>query len=246
MRAARIPGGESHSARRQRWPSRVSSTRMPRLGKNRPQPVRSGPVLSGSGGRPLVEELLQFRVEGFLRGRRDPQNAVEIADEGRRATGVGRRERPGVDAPVELADQIEDRGQGRRDVEVVVQSGFEGRPGAVEQGGQRGVVRAVGAVGRKRREQRVEPVDGRARRLRASRRRTRATSGSGPRSGPAAAPAAETPPSRTSPTRAMLPSDLAIFWPPIWRMGAVEPVARRRSGRSPPRSGRSRPGGAGR
>ena len=134
------------------------------------------------------------------------------------AARIGRRHRPRLDPPVEVADEVEHDGQPGRDVEVVVERLAESRPGR-----RRGAPAASGRPARPRRTppsaatRRIESVEGRARggqRLvgvveagavvdRDEREPQR--------------PRPRRPVARTSPTRAMLPVDLAIFAPPIWR-----------------------------
>ena len=63
----------------------------------------------------------------------DGEHLVQIEQQRGRGRGVGGGQRPLRDAPVELPDEVEDRGQGGRDVQVVIERRGERCPGAREQ-----------------------------------------------------------------------------------------------------------------
>ena len=93
------------------------------VGRMRPSPVRLGRPPARRAASAVPAPALRLAAGAIARTRsRSRMKAMA-----RRR--VGRRERSRVDAPVELADQIEERGQRRRDVEVVVQRRLEGRLG---------------------------------------------------------------------------------------------------------------------
>ena len=111
--------------RRQRWPSRVSSTTMPSVEEFIAQSIRSRPVASGSGRGTCLEQCGRIGRESRRRpgGCPAPGPGRAAASSARR--GIRRRDRARLDPPIQLADQVEDGGQPGRHVEVVVQGGPE-------------------------------------------------------------------------------------------------------------------------
>ena len=182
-----------------------------------PQPVRRGRSPGSGAPRALIEQDLELGLEHLGPIRPDPEHRVERLERLKGTPGVGRREGTGVDPSVQLADEVEQGGQGGRDVEVVVERGLEGGPCSVQEIAQRRIVGTVLAVGAQRGERRVEPVDGRGRRREGLVRVgdphpvVDRDEGVPERAGGDARARAR------SATRAMLPVDLAIFAPPIWR-----------------------------
>ena len=123
--------------RRQRCPSRVSSTVTPCVGELVAQSVGCREVAGGARRGTLVEQGrdLGFEVLGLV--GQDRQHPVEVAQRRERAAGVRGRQRAALEPPVEVAHQVEDGGQRRRDVQVVVERRPERLARGVERLGQR-------------------------------------------------------------------------------------------------------------
>ena len=91
--AGRQPRAAS-SWRRQRWPSRVSSTAIPRASQLVAEPIGRRPVPARPGRGPLVEQAPSLVVELVGGIRQDAEDLVEGAQRGEGALGVGRGQRP--------------------------------------------------------------------------------------------------------------------------------------------------------
>ena len=168
------------SARRQRCPSRVSSTSTPRAAsatRNRSDAAQSRAV------RAAARSSSNFSNSGSsdsFRCGRNPKDTIQITNEGRGASRVGGRERSRVDPPIELPDQVEQGRQCWGNVEIVIQGRLESGSRAVQQPQQRGIVRALGAVGSRARRRGRPASPPPSWPPPASPRRTRAACGSGP------------------------------------------------------------------
>ena len=92
--------------RRQRCPSRVSSTAMPVVGELVSQPVGRGPIARRACGGSRVEQGPHIGRQGLLGLGEDPEHPVEVAKRRQRASGVGGREPAGIDPTIELADEV--------------------------------------------------------------------------------------------------------------------------------------------
>ena len=156
-RAARQP--PEVTRRRQRWPSRVSSTATPRARSSSRSRSDSAQSRFGARRGARVEHRLELGVERRVGRRGHAEHRIEVADERGRATGVGRRQRARIDPPVELADPVEQGAQRRRDVEVVVEPRLEARADRVQRCGERRVVVPILAVRGEGREHGVDPLD---------------------------------------------------------------------------------------
>ena len=144
--------------RRQRWPSRVSSTDDPASQQLVAQPV---------GGRPVSRVLVPphaHRADAGCPGRdhrrssgSTPSTWSRSRSSRQSAPGIVGREGPRLDPTVQVSDEVEQRGQRLGDVEVVV----ERRAERLASRGQRlGKVRVGGsllAIRLEGRDERVEP-----------------------------------------------------------------------------------------
>ncbi len=216
-----------YSARRQRWPSRVSSTRMPlsaRTVRRRSEAAQSRPARAAARS----SSSLEFGVQGSVlavgaiartrsRSRTNaaarPASAVESRLASMRRLSSRTSSKSAASAGEMLRSSSSDR--------------LEGRAGALQQHRQRRVVRAVGAVRGQRRQQRVQSIDRRARRLErfvAERERHAVVGGN---AGPAAGPARR----RRGPTRRRRRRCCPSTWPSSGR-----PSGGGRSGASRPRT----------
>ena len=87
----------------------------------------------------------------------DAEDAIEIAQGIERARRVVGRQRPRLDAPVQVSDEIEHGAQRRRDVEVVVKGRGECAARSHQRAFELGVARAVLVVRLEGEDDRVEP-----------------------------------------------------------------------------------------
>ena len=130
--AADQPSG-TRSARRQRWPSRESSTRIPDAASS----SRSRSEVAQSRASRALDRASR---RAWSAGSSDsdppsgpiPSTASSSSRTAAARAGVGGRHRPRVDPAVDLADELEQGRQGGRDVEVVVEGRAERRPRRLE------------------------------------------------------------------------------------------------------------------
>ena len=125
-----------------------------------PEPVRRGPVAGRPGRDPGIEEGDLLGGELLGRVRQDAKHQVQVAQRRQRASGVGPRQGALRQAPVEVADQVEDGAQGRGDRQVVVEGRPERTARRAQHLGHGRVVGAVRAVRLERGHERVQAVDG--------------------------------------------------------------------------------------
>ena len=202
LAVARVLDGDAPRPGARRAAGRTRPSRAPR---GRPRARRAAPAARGRA-RPRPARRRPARRRGRAAAPSPaPASAVDSD--------------AGVDPAVELADAVEQRGQRRRHVEVVVEAGLEPRPDRVQHRRQRRVV-VAGPRGRRRSaaSSGVDPLDAPRPPPAASRREK--LSGApvvdgDQRIAERARRDARPRPARA--TRAMLPVDLAIFSPPIRR-----------------------------
>ena len=208
------------------------------------QPVRLRPLLAARPP-PGVEHARQVRVERGLRRGRDREHQVEVAEKGdarpasavdsERASSRRLSSRIPSNRAASAADTF--RSSSRPAVNAArTPSSISGRPGSS---------RALLRVGRERGEQRVDALDGggggRERLVGVVERRAvvdrdqRSTAGR----------AADTPRGDEIGDAGDVPGRLRHLLAAHPEVGAVQPVSGRTAARWPPRSGRSRPRGAG-